>query len=306
MVIINWDDKLPPNIVRDVPAAAIDTKMVGILGEVVLEMALKYPMWHIVPSKFRTYSDNTGTYNYPLEFNVFSNNTTKQLLGEIGFEHGHYRDERVSLSNKRIRKQMERTDSLRTSKVKVAMSHIRKWFSPPSVVERFEEARESIFRDMGAIHREFMSTHSHQYREVTEKIHAYVMDNLADIVDAYNKAYTPKTIQALDVAKILSDYENARISNSVISAPNTKKLTVVLMDDKYVLQRGEQSIVVKSPDELPTGIKTGMGMLKLLEHRQFIKDVGYRLNQNTFMVLYDGDLDRSDDAELQTETDREA
>lgn len=305
MVIIDWDDRLPTNIVRD--GAPQDAKLVGILGEVVYEMALKYPTWQIVPVKFRSHS---SSYAYPAAFNVFLHDDSrhhKKLLGEIGFEHGYANDERVAMTNKRIRKHMDRTDSLRTSKVKVAMSHIKKWFHAPTTLEVFGEAKESIHRDLHSIHREFMSKHQHQYREVSEKIHAYVMDNLASIVDTYNQSYTPKiTLHSIDVAKVLSDYENAVISNSVTNAPHTKKLTVVMMDDKYVLQRGDQPLMVKTSEQLPTAIRTGMGMLKLVEPRQFIKDVGYRLNNETFMVLYDGDLDRSDDAELQTEANREA
>lgn len=296
MVFIDWDDRLPPNIVRD--GAPQDTKLAGILGEVIYQTALDHPTWHIVPIKFKSYMGNLGTFNYPLAFNVYSDNISKKLLGEIGFEYGHITDERVAMTNNRIRKQMERSDSLRTSKLKVAKSHIKKWFVAPSIVERFDEAKEKLNRDMRAIHNEFMSRHSHQYMELTKKIHAYVMDNLADIVDAYNKAYTPITLQATDVSKILNDYQDAVISNGITNASNTKKLTVVLMDDKYVLQRGDQPIMVKSSDELPAEVRTGMGMLKLVEPRQFIKDVGYRLNADTFMLLYDGDLDRSDDAKL--------
>ena len=221
MVLMDWDDRLPPNIVRD--GAPQDTKLAGILGEVVYEMALDHPTWRIVPIKFKSYMGNLGTFNYPLAFNVYSDNISKKLLGEIGLEYGHITDERVAMTNNRIRKQMERSDSLRTSKLKVAKSHIKKWFVAPSIVERFDEAKERLTRDMYAIHREFMYTHTQQYRDVTDKLHAYVMDNLEAIVDAYNKTYTPKTLQATDVSKILNDYQDAVISNGITNASNTKK-----------------------------------------------------------------------------------
>ena len=40
-------------------------------------------------------------------------------------------------------------------------------------------------------------------------------------------------------------------------------------------------------DVLPPGIKQKVGMLKLVENKSFVRDIGYRMDSNTFFVLED-------------------
>jgi hypothetical protein len=94
-----------------------------------------------------------------------------------------------------------------------------------------------------------------------------------------------------NVPEYLEYVEDTKISASVADAPSNSALTVMLRGDKYVLHRSNMSVFALSSEYLPEPVRRAIGLLKLVEDGQFVRDVGYRHKADQFLVIYAGSFD---------------
>ena len=53
----------------------------------------------------------------------------------------------------------------------------------------------------------------------------------------------------------------------------------------YSVSLGQSQPSIMSSEELPDFIRRGVGMLKLVENQTLITNIGFRVDENTFVVL---------------------
>jgi hypothetical protein len=123
------------------------------------------------------------------------------------------------------------------------------------------------------------------YNMLSVHVKDYILENIDDIFARCSEVATN-----MDKDMFVDAMGNKEIAMGVHDLPANKKLTVVISGDKYVLQRAGTSFFTKTSEQLPVEIRSAVGMLKLVEDGQFVKDVGYRHKSDAFLVIYDGAL----------------
>lgn len=235
------------------------------MQDVIKEIARKHPDWTI----------SSLSTEEARKFTVYHKSDTSNPLGHINEDYKYVRGERCRLftiDNWRITEMRQRGSRIETSKPKEALKAVEKYFYPLTTQEYTEQA----FR------------HAHQliYREATEtrgelessirKLHQPMMTFVHAHWDTFLSAVDDKTQgEALNLLKHQQLSNEAKALYKEVD--DRKCLTVLLTNGKYTVQQGEvlQEYVSET---LPEHIKTKVGLLKLVENRQVVPEVGVRVD----------------------------
>jgi len=68
-------------------------------------------------------------------------------------------------------------------------------------------------------------------------------------------------------------------------AVNNKSYLVFIEGMNYSVSLGQSLPKIMTSEELPTFIRMGIGMLKLVEDSTLITNIGFRVDESTFVVL---------------------
>jgi hypothetical protein len=240
------------------------------IKDVIMEIARKHPDWTISSSATEEAS----------RFTVFYKDSKDIILGHIHEDYKYAKGNRqklFSIDNWRISEMRQRGQGIQTSKPKEALKAVEKYFFPLTD----EEYTDQAFR------------HAHQlvYRESTEtrgalessirKLHQPMMtfahkhwDEFLSMLDERDRNI------AYDLLKQQQLSNEAKALYSEVDS--RKCLTVLLTNGKYTVQQGEVLQDYES-DTLPEHIKTKVGLLKLVENREVVPEVGVRVD-NLYVV----------------------
>jgi hypothetical protein len=240
------------------------------MEDVIKEVARKHPDWTI----------SSLSTEEARKFTVFYKGNKDIILGHINEDYKYVRGERQRfylLENWRIGEMRQRGSGIQTTKPKEALKAVEKYFFPLTD----EEYTEQAFR------------HAHQlvYRESTEtrgalessirKLHQPMMtfahkhwDEFVSMLDERDRNI------AYDLLKQQQLSNEAKALYSEVDS--RKCLTVLLTNGKYTVQQGEVLQDYES-DTLPEHIRTKVGLLKLVENRQVVAEVGVRVD-NLYVV----------------------
>jgi hypothetical protein len=286
------DSAMPPNIVisnkaqAEQPSIAVDDfYFQGAMEEVIPALALKYPTWTFTVDKTFTARHET-LYPNPraIAYVVLVTDSASAYRGRIERELTS-RGTELHFYNKRIDRALHRGECMRTTIPKRAMQIVAKWFVPPPFNEEMARIRGDIELTMRNRGYYFSSMFEGLYSHLNVYAKNYILENIDDIFAKCSEVATNVNKEMFMDAKV-----NAEIATGIWDLPPNKKLTVIISDDKYVLQRAGTSFFIKASEQLPVEIRSAVGMLKLVEDGQFVKDVGYRYKPNAFLVIYDGAL----------------
>jgi hypothetical protein len=117
-------------------------------------------------------------------------------------------------------------------------------------------------------------------------VRPYIDENLVEIAK-----HVPEVNANFNVSEYLEYVEDTKISTSVADVPANSDLTVMLRGDKYVLHRNNMPIFALTSEYLPEQVRRAIGLLKLIDDGQFVRDVGYRHKADQFLVVYAGSFD---------------
>jgi hypothetical protein len=205
-------------------------------------------------------------------------------LGSISCTHSGY-----ELENDRIRKKLKRGGSKKTGSLDTALAIFKREFKPPSEVEGLEAANESICRILSRA-KQNMNYNVRPLVPTAIEIRDLKEESLALLL----KVLELQGVPDVDREKYAEAYETYRAIKS-ITYPKPVGLVIKIGDDGnyYTQQYNNRAfdghltalpVDSYSPESLPESLRSGIGLLKLLEDDSFLVDVGYRLNNNSFFV----------------------
>jgi len=286
------DPAMPPNIVisneaqaKQPSIAADDFYFQGNMEEVIPALALKYPTWTFTVDKtFTTRHETLYPNPRAIAYVVLVTDSASAYRGRIERELRSSGTE-LHFYNKRIDGALHRGECMRTTIPKRAMQIVAKWFVPPPFNEEMREKVGNIDISLRNRSYYFSSMFESMYNMLSVHVKDYILENIDDIFARCSEVATN-----MDKDMFVDAMGNREIAMGVHDLPANKKLTVVISGDKYVLQRAGTSFFTKTSEQLPVEIRSAVGMLKLVEDGQFVKDVGYRHKSDAFLVIYDGAL----------------
>ena len=241
----------------------------------------KYPQWQLVAVSAQQYCSNTSvtpnvTGRLVTKFNIIEK---REELGYIGWDYSYSRGDQYVVGNDRISQQMERTSHTKTTKIDVAMRHIKKHFSPKTVDEHFtksiNEANDNLYRQLQNLH--YATRNS--YDEVKGEVMDFIDSNWEQFISTLEPA------QVVKAAQFLQKRKNHEAITSTHEA-TIKKLChdILLRGNEYVI-RHNGVVSIFDNDHLPQELKMKLGMLKLVAVGDVVDGIGYRGTEDCFIVV---------------------
>jgi hypothetical protein len=287
------DVGFPTNIVI---SDAIDQKRTGIFtldevvfgevsSQVIPVVARMFPAWQFVVTQIHMEGRDANRKVYPTWITVSEKGVSR---GRINIRHPwrSYSEDLV-FENPRIHRAMERVGRKTTTKPKVAVQIVKQYFTDPPIAEQIKEVARRTRVEASQHKAMFKATRDLEYMKLVGLVQSYVEENLLDIAKQ-----VPAVNTNFNVPAYLNLVEDAKISASVVDISANSTLTVMLRDDKYVLHRSNMPIYALTSESLPEQVRTAVGLLKLVEDGQFVRDVGYRHKADQFLVVYGEPLDK--------------
>ena len=241
----------------------------------------KYPQWKLVAVSAQQYCSDTSvtpnvTGRLVTRFNIIEK---REELGYIGWDYSYSRGDQYVVGNDRISQEMERQSHTKTTKIDVAMRHIKKHFSPKTVDEHFSksinETNENLYRQMQNL--SYATRNS--YDDVKGGVMSFIDANWEQFISTLTPAEVTKAAQFLQKRKnheaIISMHE-ATVKKSCHD--------ILLRGNEYVI-RHNGVVSIFDNEHIPQELKMKLGMLKLVAVGDVVAGIGYRGAEDCFIVV---------------------
>lgn len=260
---------------------SVDSKM---LAEIARSIAIKNPLWLLTVAQAQSRGlDARGVYIKSINaINVLCDGVT---LGIIRTDYGRSKYG-LSMSNERIRQDMERSSSIFTADPKKALTIVRKYFVKPNATEKLEKATaraEQIYyghnnkaqRALNHIDGELISrTKDFAHSQGGVQFELY-LQNIADVVGLRELAKRgPAMAEMLTAEDAYQMFKGKRVS------------TILVSGKEYIVQTLD-NVQLYDDTTLPEHLKAKLGMLKLVEEEQVVTGIGCRVSVDAFVVALD-------------------
>ena len=262
------------------------SKVAGVndtIDPVISRLATLNPLWTF---------EAQSRYNVQDGFMVtdFSVKLDGELLGQICMSYMGNRGYVIAISNHRIGKNRQRSDSYRTADADKAVLMAKKMFGKMNPAERLQKAREAAERVVSrATWNKERERNQHQsvlrgemlawvenkgylmFIEFIEK--EAVLSTKKQVLHAEEKLQTLNT-EMKTIEKVQEDFGN------------NKTALVVKDSGKYLVKVGDK-VDMYDDNSLPLDMRMKMGMLKLVQDEEYLTDIGCKVTSEIFVLLVD-------------------
>lgn len=279
--------KLQSHVVYDENNQPLAEKQQSVIFDLLVPLietlALKYPHWEFVECDSRIQWQAGGArYRAADGFKVYEK---REELGSIRVDHWCRAGKRFWIDNFRIDAQKSRGSGYKTKHLDKAMKHIAKYFGTKDHTEVLEEAEKLAESSRSHIYRNLQREVQSRWGRLDAAAADFMMQNWGEFVAWLTPRATPALTEALNsYPEAYSNFEEARYINDLIN--KGKAWLVKISNSDYIVKQGEQISVCDS-DSLPAMVRRNLGLLKLVQDRQLISNVGIRINEETYYVLGD-------------------
>jgi hypothetical protein len=247
------------------------------LAPLVEELALKHPEWKFEADyNCKRHTENGITWT----IERMKITDRYEVLGQIGIDYFN-RGKRFWINNHRVQDLRERGSGMKTIHLSKAIRHVEKFFGVKNLDEKLTEAKRQMRETIENISREKYYAFNGVWRNIEERGRLFLLEN----IEAFTAA-TKDTPVATSVELFPEAMNNLSHTNKVRDMVIGNKAYLVFIDGmNYSVSLGQSQPSIMSSEELPDFIRRGVGMLKLVENQTLITNIGFRVDENTFVVL---------------------
>ena len=240
------------------------------MEDVIKEVARRHPDWVI----------SSSAPEEARRFTVYYKGEPSNVLGHINEDYKYSNGERRRLfvvENWRINQMRQRGSGIQTSKPKEALKAVERYFYPLTNQEyteqAFKEAHHLIYRETS----DARHTLDRSIRELHQPMMTFAHKHWDEFISMLSGDERKEALSLLQHQQLVN------ATKALYKEIDSKKcLTVYLTNGKYTVQQGEVLQEYES-DTLPEHIKTKVGLLKLVENKQVVPEVGVRVD-NLYVV----------------------
>ena len=217
----------------------------------------------------------------------------------IGYHHSRRAGSppwRIGVSSHLIHNSRGSTNTVYTSDVAKAVSNAKKYLEAKSLgrmlYEHYNEAhsiaRDVLSRLMGPVARGHFLT---SVADAQALLHAYMTDTVPQVVGVDIALRAKLLTPAFE--KSLSEYYLAKFFNDILTRNQTVFIYrygtgYAFYSDAIPHSQDEAdraAVTVMEFEQLPIATQEKLGVLQLMQDRELIKDVGLRVNEDTFILM---------------------
>lgn len=200
-----------------------------------------------------------------------------ETLGSVGIEYcrsGY----KLVVKNERIDVKRERGSGYKTEKPEKAMLAIRKHFYRLGKDERIEKVREEAEAVLGRARSNIGWDVNRRRAELMEDSEEFTKAHMEQYLAEFPKRaeYKDKYDEVMDVCMIIDNVKDL--------FDKDEALVVVLDSDHYIVVQGKGEPQTYTNETLPYYMREKIGLLKLVENHQMIRDVGCRIKADAFVI----------------------
>lgn len=194
----------------------------------------------------------------------------------VGSEHKYF------VTNDRIANSMERRNGYSTSNDKKALNKIKKMFSRASLSEKMEKVQETLKSQMNSAgqrkHYELRELRSTVDKHALAYIQTVVWPTFVEYMEkheptVYNTILKRDEVQD-EMSHITAIHKEFSEGNALL----------VLREGSMYSVKSKEGFKIYNDNDLPEHVKLKLGMLKLVEDKTFITNMGFRSSESAFVV----------------------
>jgi len=255
-----------------------------ILDPVVSRLATLNPLWTFV-----VVNSGHGSGNNRIAMG-FSVKLDGEELGQIGLSYMGNRGRVICISNDRIGKGRQRSDSYRTQDADKAILMAKKMFGKMNPSERIQKAKDAAERvvSRASWNKERERT-QHQSLVKNEMLAWVETKGLATFMEFIKAEAIPSLKHKVTTSMekvVLLDTEMQTIEKVQQDFSANKTALVVKDLGKYLVKIGD-NVELYDDNTLPLNMRMKIGMLKLVEDEQYLTNVGCKVSSEIFVLLVD-------------------
>ena len=263
----------------------------GIISNVIWELATKNPLWRFKAVDAQVDDYGSGKRCMAHGFEVSANG---EKLGTIKRDYKYRDGNRVPLiavTNKRIHDSMSRSSYITTTDDKKALALVKKWFYPESTVEKIAQAKEAAQRVVLDVLREKRREQSQHDIHIREAVKEFIN------TPEGSAAFAEYVTRANDTDVVLAMQENGRLMEESATIEDIRsrledkdgETALIIVDQGKYLVKILEDVQLYDDTTLPFNMRGKLGMLKLVQPRQFVSSVGCRVNNEVFIITVEGE-----------------
>lgn len=262
-------------------------KLVGVYGQiepVVNRLATLNPLWTFVAVNS---THSTGNDRLAVGFTV---KLDGEDLGQIGVSYMGNRGRVIAISNDRIGKGRQRSDSYRTTDADKAVLMAKKMFGKMNPAERINKAKEAAERVVSRAswnkERERTSSQGVLKAEMLAWVENRGYQMFMEFIEKEAIPSTKRKVLEAEEKVQKLETEMKTIERVQEDFSNNKTALVVKDAGKYLVRIGD-NVELYDDNTLPLDMRMKMGMLKLVQDEEYLTDVGCRVTSEIFVLLVD-------------------
>ena len=245
------------------------------LAPLAYEAAKKFPKWVFMGAPQWGYDDRLEVGN----LHVYEN---REKIGTLSTNNTRTGTKYV-ITNDRIKQTCKRGDAMQTADIKKALKLMAKTFGGKTIEEKSRAAYDKLASAIGSSHTAKQMDYNNAVSALLRHLKVYALENF-EVTAAAAIAAGGNAKQINGIPETRDDCDTVA---TVYNALHNKHGRFVMLNgsDYIVTKSIDFEPEIHSTDTLPTQIKLSIGLLKLIEDNNFMRDVGFRLNATTFYVL---------------------
>jgi hypothetical protein len=261
--------------------ATVDTY----LAPLVEKLALAHPEWQFKSHHCRKfYGNHASGADFAMVIERVKVVDKYEELGLLGTDYTS-KGKRFYVSNHRTEKMRERGSGMKTIHLDKACKHVDKFFGRMNHNEKIAQASQETKDATYRVMQESWYPMRSAWQEVEEVAKNFVVDNLDTFKSYLQTNSNAKTTQIQAVDKLPSLFAEYVGMQALHSSVEKNQHILVLLDGMNYIVKHNNQVEVKASEELPDYVRRGVGMLKLVEVKHAITNIGVRVDEITFALI---------------------
>lgn len=252
----------------------------------IMEAAMKYPEWTFYTKQFASMSPVDKSYRHFTQFEIYLGN---ECLGDLSYSSNCKNEVVYVLENKRINDIRERGRGAKTKDLNKAIKLLSKFYGAMTTFELIKDRMTKTTHELQSIHYRIEREFNNDFHELKPIFMKYLMENWEQSREVAAKGGAKeRLLESLPVA-----YAEFSVVDKILGAwKNEKGYIVLLQGNDYVVYdyANKTNPEIKDSSGLPEWMRRGIGLLKLVEPENCLKNVGYKIDNMSFFLLPPEDL----------------